>query len=81
MGQGKFQALFDKIKEKVDDKGGVKSIMSAWDKLGKDQPEQMYKGAPADEEKPANQEPKKDNKMLIYLGLGAVVLFMLMKKK
>jgi len=85
MGHGKFQALFDKIKEKgkekIKEKGGIDGLMKAWDKAGKDEPEQMYKGASSSEDKPANQEPKKDNKMLIYLGIGAVVLLMLMKKK
>ena len=85
MGHGKFQALFDKIKdkakEKIDEKGGVKGIMAAWDKAGKDEPVQTYKDSPGAEYKPSTEEPKKDNKMLIYLGLGALVLFMLMKKK
>jgi len=80
MGHGKFQALFDKVKEKVDEKGGVKGIMSAWDKLGKDQSDQMLKDKPTTWT-PPSEEPKKDNKMLIYLGIGAVVLLMLMKKK
>ena len=32
-------------------------------------------------EQPPVEEPKKDNSMLMYLGIGVVVLFMLMKKK
>lgn len=49
--------------------------------LGMDDSNNVQMQEKRKKEEPPVEEPKKDNSMLIYLGLGVVVLFMLMKKK